>query len=90
MCKLAVNDIIIVRFESWELKENKKYAVAAVEKDRRGNLCYYFKAARKNAVKLIKCYADDIDKEVNKASYKDIINNNLLLLVNRGNIFKWE
>lgn len=90
MCKLAVNDVIAVRFETWELKENKKYAVAEVKKDRRGNLCYYFKAARKNAVTLIKCYADDIDKEVNNVTYRDIINNNLLLLGNRGNIFKWE
>lgn len=90
MCKLKENDIIVIKSKTWELLENEKYAVAEIKKDRRGNLCYYFKAARKNAVTLIKCYADDIDKEVNNVTYKDIINNSLLLLVNHGSIFKWE
>lgn len=90
MCKLKENDIIVVRFESWGLKENKKYAVAEIKKDRRGNLCYYFKAARKNAVTLIKCYADDIDKEVSQNTYMDIRQNKLLLLFDRSSLYKWQ
>lgn len=90
MCKLKVNEVIIIRSETWGLKANKKYTVSDIKKDSRGNVCYYFKNHHKNVVNLIKCYADDIDKEVNKNTYKELQQNTLLLLLNHGNIFKWE
>lgn len=89
MCKLKVNDIIVIRYTTWDLKVNQKYTLAEIKKDSKGNMCYYFKNYRKNAVTLIKCYTDNIDKELSNITYKELKQNNLLPLFNQCNIFRW-
>lgn len=90
MCKLKVNEIIAIRSETWGLKPNQKYVVADIKKDRRGNLCYYFKSHRKNAVNTIKCYSDDIDKEISDTTYKQLVKDPLKILFNYSSIFRME
>ncbi|MCW6094567.1 hypothetical protein LAV60_15455 [Clostridium sporogenes] len=89
MCKLNINDVIVIRYTTWDLKVNQKYVVADIKKDSKGNMCYYFKSYRKNAVSVIKCYVDDIDKELSNITYKELKQNNILPIFNQCNIFKW-
>lgn len=90
MCKLKVNEIIVIRFETWGLKANTKYIVKDVKKDSRGNMCYYFKYHRKNAANVIKCYADEIDKEISNITYKELKEQPLKIIFNHYSIFKME
>lgn len=87
---LNVNDIVVIRFTTWDLKENSKYKVAGITKDRYGNLKYQFKLNRKNATTVTTAYVEDIDKEISKHTYNQVMENKLYLVFERNSIYKLE